>query len=413
MRNPSFPGVLAVLFLAIFLSFAISSNAEIINIDDFIKLMPTMIDSVPEFSFDFGSDIYSNVYSSKYVAFTKSKEITQDLAKGKSKYTEPGGIEIFDRTGHLVSIPESTGSRSVYFVPGRDFYTANYKISNETYRLGLFNMEGKLIENLPHSSQAPLQNLRFYYGQSPNPFLPNLYDTQEGKFSSGCSGDNCLIKPLSDSEAFVFNPSSNDLSLVNFEQKKILWQVSSQSPINRSRTLAGLNANLAFSKIGNIVIAKMQYHCDARDLNGNFLWSISNPAKIDYVDMGTATVCSDDGTVSFAEIPNDKKSINLRLFSPNGVLVSGASLILDPGEIISSSHPVTVDAFQQVILIRFGANYNGHYHPVTGIVYEDSGSWSARIVKGPWFLLSDDEGNKALVGFDERTKKIFGYRANF
>ena len=413
MRISIFSVNVAVLFLALFLSFAVSSTAEIININDFIQLVPTMIDSVPAFSYDLGSDIYSNVYSSKDVAFTKSKEVTQDLPKGKSKYTEPGGIEIFDRAGHLVSIPEYTDSRSVYFVPGRDFYTANYKISNEASRLGLFNMEGKLIENLPHSSQAPLQNLKFYYGQSPNPFLPNLYDSPGGKVFTGCSSDNCLIKPLSDSEAFVFNPPTNDLSLVNFEQKKILWQVSSQSPIIRSKTLAGLNANLAFSKMGDIVIVKTQYQCDAFDLHGRYLWSIKYPGDVNFLYEGAAAVCPDNGTLALAEVPFDLKAIDLRIFNSKGMFVSAAILKMDPGEIISSSHLITVDAFHQIILIRFGANYNGHYHPVTGIAYENSGSWSARIVEGTWFLLSDDEGNKALVGFDLKTKKVLGYKANF
>jgi len=54
---------------------------RIININDFIQLVPTMIDSVPAFSYDLGSDIYSNVYSSKDVAFTNPKRLLKICLK--------------------------------------------------------------------------------------------------------------------------------------------------------------------------------------------------------------------------------------------------------------------------------------------------------------------------------------------
>jgi hypothetical protein len=409
MRISIFSVNVAVLFLAIFLSFAILSNAEIININDFIQLVPTMIDSVPAFSYDLGTDLYSFSNSSKYAAFVKAKEITNETpGKRTIRSFEPGEINVLSSIGQKLTINDtSTGWQEwIALVAKGDYFMKILKTPEKGSHSALFDMDGKLIQEFPLPEINPSPSAKFFYCTSQGYGL-RIYDALALQLFSIPTLGSFNATAMSDSEIAVLDDSA--ISLWDVKRQTMLWE--NKTPDNK-RTHEFFNGIYSSPDISIIIIKhEPDYYC--LDHSGNYLWSVKTAGSIDYPAHSMVGIDALNKTVILVDVPLDQKTADMRFYNYRGVLISEISFEMGSGAIFQNCYGSSIDIFPQMISFRFKASYDGHRHFTTGIAYKDLGSWQTAVIKGPWFLLSDDEGNKALVGFDEKTKKVLGYKANF
>jgi len=146
----------------------------------------------------------------------------------------------------------------------------------------------------------------------PQSFLPNcIWFTRGQSLQLAVSSDNMLDKtsfPIV--RPFVFIRLQLILIIGEFRTKEdIMAGVKPKPKSFAPKTLAGLNANLAFSKMAQHCHCQNPISCDAFDLHGWYLWVNLISRRCHFLLWRRRAVCPDNGNACFyAEVPFDLKS---------------------------------------------------------------------------------------------------------